>query len=138
MESLRGKLLIATPTLVDPNFSRTVILVAAHDEDGALGLVLNRPSELLVAEAVEPLALVCGEHERLHVGGPVQPGAIIVLAEFEDHARAALIIDGDLGLPNVEAGPETLAEHVRRARCFAGHSGWGPGQLDTELEHEAW
>jgi putative transcriptional regulator len=138
VDSLRGKLLIATPSLVDPNFSRTVVLVAAHDEDGALGLVLNRPSELMVADTVEHLAGVCGAHERLHLGGPVQPGAVIVLAEFEDHARAALIIDGDLGLPNVEAGPETLAEDVRRARCFAGHSGWGPGQLDAELEQEAW
>ncbi|MCA1689324.1 MAG: YqgE/AlgH family protein, partial [Actinobacteria bacterium] len=60
MDSLRGKLLIATPSLVDPNFSRTVVLVAAHDEDGALGLVLNRPSDLLVADTVEHLAGVCG------------------------------------------------------------------------------
>ncbi|MGI8802838.1 MAG: YqgE/AlgH family protein [Solirubrobacteraceae bacterium] len=138
MDSLRGKLLIASPALLDDNFARTVVLIAAHDEDGALGLVLNRPSELLVADAVERLAPVCQEHERLYVGGPVEPGAVMVLAEFDDPSLAAVLIDGDLGLPNIEADPETLGGGVRRARCFAGHSGWGPGQLDAELAQEAW
>jgi putative transcriptional regulator len=138
MESLRGQLLIASPTLVDPNFSRTVLLVAAHDENGALGLVLNRPSELLVADAVERLAPVCTDYERVYVGGPVEPGAVIVLAEFDDRSLAALLISGDLGLPNIEASAEMLDGGVRRARCFAGHSGWGPGQLDAELAQEAW
>ncbi len=138
MDSLRGKLLIASPTLLDPNFSRTVVLIAAHDRDGALGLVLNRPSELLVADAVEHLAPLCSDYERLYVGGPVEPGAVIVLAEFADPSLAALLIDGDLGLPNIEASAELLDGSVRRARCFAGHSGWGPGQLDAELEQEAW
>lgn len=138
MDSLRGKLLIASPTLVDPNFSRAVVLIAAHDREGALGLVLNRPSELLVAEAVERLAAVCTDYERLYVGGPVEPGAVIVLAEFDDPTLAAVLIDGDLGLPNIEATASTLEDGVRRARCFAGHSGWGPGQLDAELAQEAW
>jgi putative transcriptional regulator len=138
VDSLRGKLLIASPTLIDPNFARTVVLIAAHDDDGALGLVLNRPSELLVAEAVDRLADVCVDHERLHVGGPVEPGAVMVLAEFDDPSLAALVIADDLGLPNIEVDIETLAGGVRRARCFAGHSGWGPGQLDAELEAEAW
>jgi putative transcriptional regulator len=135
VDSLRGKLLIASPTLVDPNFSRTVVLVAAHDGDGALGLVLNRPSDLLVAEAVERLAPVCPDFERLHVGGPVEPGAVIVLAEFDDPTLAAVLIDGDLGLPNIDASAAALGDGVR---CFAGHSGWGPGQLDAELAQEAW
>jgi putative transcriptional regulator len=138
VDSLRGKLLIASPTLIDPNFARTVVLIAAHDRDGALGLVLNRPSDLLVSEAVDRLAAVCGGYARLHVGGPVEPGAVMVLAEFDDRSLAALLIDGDLGLPNIETPAEALAGGVRRARCFAGHSGWGPGQLDAELEQEAW
>ncbi len=138
MDSLRGKLLIASPTLMDPNFRRTVVLIAAHDEDGALGLVLNRPSDLLVADAVERLGPVCTEHERVFVGGPVEPGAVMVLAEFADPTLAALLIDGDLGLPTIEASAEALGDGVRRARCFAGHSGWSPGQLDAELAEEAW
>ncbi len=138
MDSLRGKLLIASPALIDPNFNRTVILVAAHDGDGALGLVLNRPSELVVADAVERLAPVCAAYERLFVGGPVEPGAVLVLAEFTHPALAAMLIDGDLGLPNIDADADLLAGGVRRARCFAGHSGWGPGQLDAELAGEAW
>jgi putative transcriptional regulator len=138
VDSLRGKLLIASPTLVDPNFSRTVVLVAAHDPEGALGLVLNRPSTLLVGEAVERLTPVCAGHERLYVGGPVEPGAVMVLAEFDDPTLAALMIDGDLGLPNIDADADALGGAIRRARCFAGHSGWGPGQLDAELAQEAW
>ncbi len=138
VDSLRGKLLIASPTLADPNFSRAVVLIAAHDQEGALGLVLNRPSELLVAETVERLAAACADFDRVYVGGPVEPGAVVVLAEFADRSLAALLIDGDVGLPNMETSLEGLADGVRRARCFAGHSGWGPGQLDAELAQEAW
>jgi putative transcriptional regulator len=138
VDSLRGKLLIASPTLGDGNFSRTVVLVAAHDANGALGFVLNRPSDLVVGQAVERLAPVCEAFDRVYVGGPVEPAAVIVLAEFEDRTLAAVLIDGDLGLPNIEVSAETLAGGVRRARCFAGHSGWGPGQLDAELAAEAW
>lgn len=138
VESLAGKLLIASPTLVDPNFSRTVVLIAAHDENGALGFVLNRPSELLVADSIERLAIVCGDYARVFVGGPVEPAAVIVLAEFDDTTLASVLIDGDLGLPSIAASAETLADGVRRARCFAGHSGWGAGQLDAELADDAW
>jgi putative transcriptional regulator len=136
--SLRGKLLIASPTLGDGNFSRTVVLIAAHDQNGALGLVLNRPSELVVGDAVERLAPVCADFDRVYVGGPVEPGSVILLAEFADPTLAAVLIDGDLGLPSIDATANTLAGGVRRARCFAGHSGWGPGQLDAELAADAW
>lgn len=138
MDSLRGKLLIASPTLRDGNFSRTVVLIAAHDDDGALGVVLNRPSEMVVADAVERLETLCAGFERVYFGGPVEPGSVLVLAEFDDPSLAAVLIDGDLGLPNVAASAAELGEGVRRARCFAGHAGWGPGQLDAELEAEAW
>jgi putative transcriptional regulator len=138
VDSLRGKLLIAAPMLGDGNFSRTVVLIAAHDDNGALGLVLNRPSELVVGDAVERLAPVCSDFDRVYVGGPVEPGSVIVLAEFDDPTLAALLIDGDLGLPSIDASAETLSRGVRRARCFAGHSGWGPGQLDAELAADTW
>lgn len=138
MDSLRGKLLIASPTLGDGNFSRTVVLIAAHDHNGALGLVLNRPSEFVVGDAVDRLASVCGEFERVYFGGPVDPSSVILLAEFDDATLAAVLIEGDLGLPSVDTSAEALRRGVRRARCFAGHSGWGPGQLDAELADEAW
>ncbi|HEX3874497.1 MAG TPA: YqgE/AlgH family protein [Solirubrobacteraceae bacterium] len=138
MESVRGKLLVASPVLVDPNFARTVVLVAAHDADGALGLVLNRPSTLTVSEVVAQLTGACRAFEQIYVGGPVQPGAVIVLAEFSDRSLGSMMIDGDLGIPHVALDPAALAGGVRRARAFAGHAGWGAGQLDAELAEEAW
>jgi putative transcriptional regulator len=138
MDSVRGKLLVASPVLVDPHFLRTVVLIAAHDADGALGLVLNRPSTMLVGEIVAQLADACAGFEQVYVGGPVQPGAVIVLAEFDDRSLSSMMIDGDLGLPHVSLDPATLAGGVRRARAFAGHAGWGPGQLDAELAEDAW
>jgi len=138
MDSVRGKLLVASPALVDPNFLRTVVLIAAHDADGALGLVLNRPSTMVVGDVVAQLSDACDGFEEIYVGGPVAPGAVIVLAEFSDPSLSSMIIDGELGLPHVELDPARLASGVRRARAFAGHAGWGPGQLDSELAEDAW
>ncbi len=138
MDSLKGQVLVAEPTLPDPNFSRSVLLVAHHDSDGALGLVLNRPSETSVAEAAPELAPLCGERALVHEGGPVAPRGVIVLAEFEQPETAGLLIAGDLGLVGPDSDLESLAGEVRRARVFAGHSGWAPGQLDQELESGGW
>jgi putative transcriptional regulator len=138
VESLRGQLLVAAPALLDPNFLRTVILIAEHSEEGALGVVLNRPSEATVGDVVPDLGTVVDFDEPVFAGGPVQPGGVIVLAEFDDPADAALPIDGDLGFVALESDLDALGSGTRRARAFAGHAGWGPGQLDGELEEEAW
>lgn len=136
MRSLRGQLLVAAPALEDPDFLRSVVLIAEHGEEGALGVVLNRPAEATVAEAVPDLAGLVGPDEPVFAGGPVQPGGVIVLAELADPAQAALSIDGDLGF--VAAGASGEDVEVGRARAFAGHAGWGPGQLEDELEEESW
>jgi putative transcriptional regulator len=136
--TLKGRLLVATPALFDPNFRRTVVLVGEHGEEGAMGLVLNRPSEVTVGEAVPPLAAMAGPEARVHVGGPVQPEAVLVLAEFVDPSAAATIVVGDVGFASSEDDLEDMAHAVRRARVFAGYSGWGPGQLESELEEESW
>lgn len=138
MDSVRGQLLIAAPVLQDPNFLRTVILVAEHGEDGALGVVLNRPGDQVVADVVPALGGVVDVGEHVYVGGPVQPSGVLVLAEFDDPEQAALPLEGDLGFVALEADIEALGEGTRRARAFAGHAGWGPGQLESELEQEAW
>ena len=110
MESLRGKLLLASPTMSDPNFARSVILIAEHTEEGAMGLVLNRPAAATVDEAVPDLAWLAGA-----------------------------LVDDDLGFIGADADePEQLEGAVRRARVFAGHAGWGPGQLEDELAEDAW
>jgi putative transcriptional regulator len=138
MESLRGKLLIAPPMLADPNFHRTVVLVAAHDEDGALGLVLNRPLQTPLAEISPVLRTLAEPGSKLHCGGPVEPDSAVVLADFRDPSLAALTIFGTVGFPGADCHLEDLAIGARRARVFAGHSGWGPGQLDGELRDEGW
>jgi putative transcriptional regulator len=136
--SLKGRLLVATPALFDPNFRRTVVLVGEHGDEGAMGLVLNRPSDVTVGEAVPPLADVAGGDSIVHVGGPVQPEAVLVLAEFDDPEAAATIVVGDVGFASSEGELGEVAGVTRRARVFAGYSGWGPGQLEAELEEESW
>jgi putative transcriptional regulator len=139
MESLRGQLLIASPAILDPNFRRTVVLLAEHTEEGAMGIVLNRVSEVTVGEAVPGLAYLGADAQAVHVGGPVAETAVTVLAEFDDPAQAALLIDEDLGfLPAEPDDEQTAAGALRRTRVFAGHAGWGPGQLESELEEESW
>ncbi len=138
IDSLRGQLLIAGATLPDPNFSRTVVLVCEHGEEGALGLVLNRPGELRVADAAPELVDLTGYDAVIDAGGPVQPDALLVLAEFEDPSEAGICVVGDVGLVGDGSELEDLIEGTRRVRVFAGYAGWGPGQLDDELEREDW
>jgi putative transcriptional regulator len=138
MDSVRGQLLIAGPSLLDSNFWRTVVLIVEHTNEGALGLVLNRPSETTVGEAVPQIEELVDLDERLFIGGPVQPSAVIVLAEFEDPDDAALIAFDDIGVLGTGSPPLELASGVRVARAFVGHSGWGPLQLDGELERGDW
>src|SRR5690348_3994874 len=108
-ESLRGKLLIAAPSLLDPNFRRTVVLIAQHTEEGAMGLVLNRPSETTVAEAVPQLGELTGDEATVWGGGPVEPSGVIVLAEFDELAEAAELIFGDVGFMSADADPASVA-----------------------------
>jgi putative transcriptional regulator len=136
-DSLRGKLLVASPALLDPNFARSVVLITEHTDDGAMGVVLNRPSETDVDEVAPELAPVV-DGEPIFIGGPVQPKALVVLAEFSDPDAAAWIVAADVGFVAANTVGDRLEEAVRRGRVYAGYSGWGAGQLETELEEEAW
>jgi putative transcriptional regulator len=138
VESTRGQLLIAGPALLDPNFWRTVVLVVEHTDEGAFGLVLNRPSDTIATDAAPALEDLLEPADLVFIGGPVQPSALIVLAQFEDPSDAALLAFDDVGVVAQSDAPEELSIGVRRARAFAGHSGWGPGQLDSELERGDW
>jgi putative transcriptional regulator len=130
--SLNGKLLIASPSMPD-YFHRTVILMVEHSPEGAFGLVLNRPSETTVGEASPELASLIGDQHVLHVGGPVQPNAVTAIGEHSDPADATKLIVGPVGMVDLDDPPE-----LSRLRVFAGYAGWGAGQLDGELEQEAW
>ena len=131
-ETLSGQLLIASPALGD-FFHRAVVLVVDHGEEGAFGLVLNRPSESTVTEAVPGLFDGAAGDGLLHVGGPVQPSAVTAIGEHDDPAEATKLLVGAVGMVDLDAIPA-----LARVRVFAGYTGWGPGQLDAELEAEGW
>jgi putative transcriptional regulator len=139
-QSLRGKLLLSAPNLFDPNFRRTVLLIAEHTPDGAMGLVLNRPAEVTIGEAVPGLAWLSSDGgDLVYAGGPVATDSVIVLAEFDNPELAAALVVGDVGfVPAVADDHEELAASVRRSRVFAGHAGWGPGQLEAEMDESSW
>jgi putative transcriptional regulator len=132
-ESVRGHLLIAAPSLFD-YFRRTVVLVLEHTPDGAMGVVLGRSSETRVADAVPALAdLPCAD-DLVHLGGPVSPQSVVALGDFGRPEEAGTHVVGSLGTLD----PDGTNESLRRVRVYAGYAGWGPGQLDGELEEDAW
>ena len=133
MESLKGKLLIANGNLFGDTFRQTVILMAEHDEDGALGFVLNQPSEVQVDRAAVSSRLQVVD-DVLYVGGPVHPHVFAVLAEFPGADVSTRLIFDAVGFVPFDSDPGP----VTRARIFAGYSGWGPGQLEGEMEENSW
>jgi putative transcriptional regulator len=144
VEPCRGKLLVATPELPDPNFARTVVLVLEHSDEGALGVVLNRPTDTSLVESLPRWADRAAPPAVVFVGGPVQPDAAIGLArraaadtDEPDGGGFATLFDR-LGTVDLELGPEEITPAVDAVRVFAGYSGWGPGQLDGELAAEGW
>ena len=134
MDSLAGQLLVSSPNLFDPNFRRTVLLMTHHDEEGAMGVVLTRPTDVRVVDAVEDLGDLPADG-LIYTGGPVQPEMLVVLVEFEDPDELGTSIVGTIGFMPAELPPTTPAV---RSRVFAGYAGWGAGQLEAELEEESW
>ena len=136
----RGRLLVAAPHLDDdPNFRRAVVLVLEHADEGALGIVLNDPMEVLAADALpEPLSTVINDGSHVFRGGPVQPGTVIVLADFEDIAAAGGVTFGSVGILDPESVEGGTPPAMRRARAFGGYAGWGGGQLESEIQQDAW
>lgn len=137
---LGGHMLVAAPSLMDPNFHRTVILLLDHTDEGALGIVLNRPSLTPVGELLEPWGDLAAEPGMVHVGGPVEPTAVIALGGI---AAGVLpdgwdpIIDG-LRVVDLAADAALAAAELTSIRVFAGYAGWGSGQLEDELSEDAW
>jgi len=138
MESLRAQLLVASPQLVDPNFARTVVLITEHNEEGSMGIVLNRPATTTVTEAAPELEQLVLPGDDVFVGGPVQPSSVIVLAEWDNPDDVAVPVFDGIGFVGADADPDELARTIDRARVFAGFAGWGAGQLEAELERDDW
>jgi putative transcriptional regulator len=131
-ETLRGSLLVAAPILSDPNFRRTVVFLAEHGEEGAMGIVLNRPTDTSVGEALPELTAIAGDEAPVFVGGPVSTGSVLAVAELDDPEDASELLLGSVGFVQEADVP------VVRGRVFLGYAGWGAGQLEAELEEESW
>ncbi len=137
MKSLAGQLLVASPRLVDPNFARTVVALLNHDEQGAMGLVINRPTEVSVADHLPDWVVERLAHPPVvFYGGPVEPAVAIGVRESYDAGEHATPLPG-VSMMNL-GEEEEMGETVGFLRVFAGYSGWGPGQLEDELEEESW
>src|SRR5436190_23292297 len=138
MESLAGQFLIASPSILDPNFQRTVVFITAHSEEGAVGVILNRRSDATVGDAVPQLAPVTDLGDPVFVGGPVNPEGVAVLAEFHDPDQAGVVVIEDIGFVALEDALEEGAPELERTRVFAGVAGRGPDQLEDEPERGGW
>jgi putative transcriptional regulator len=137
MESFQGQLLIASPTLVDPNFARTVVLIAVHGDDGALGLILNRELSTTIQDVWGQVSKsACLRSELVHHGGPVS-GSLMAL--HDRRSLANLVVSDDVYVATELNAMESLAASEEgRVVYYLGHSGWGPGQLESELAEGSW
>lgn len=136
-----GMLLVATPALLDPNFVDTVVLLLDVDADGALGVVLNRPSAVRVADVLEDWGDVVDEPDVLFQGGPVSTQAALAIARLrsEDDAPVGFrIVEGPLGLVDLDTPIELLDGTLAGLRIFAGYAGWGADQLLGEIAEGSW
>lgn len=138
---LQGRLLVAKPSLVDPNFSRSVVYLLAHGDHGALGLVLNRPTTTPLSRPLPEWGPLASGPAVVFVGGPVSEGTIClarVRSQVSVPARGYLPLQGALGTVDLELGPEVVAPWIDQLRIFAGYAGWADGQLEDELVEGAW
>jgi putative transcriptional regulator len=156
-EPLSGRLLVATPVIGDPNFHRTVVFVLDHGESGALGVVINRPTDVALADSLPGWDQLAASPPVVFVGGPVeQAGAIglgrfgpdLTLADLDtlpdgepegawSPVLTALATVGPLATVDLTRDPSDVAG-IEAVRVFVGYAGWGPGQLEGELGQEAW
>ena len=144
-ESLTGRLLVATPVLADPNFRRTVILVVEHEaEEGTLGVVLNRPTDVPVDRVLDAWSDLVTGPSVVFKGGPVAPSSALAIGLVPGDAEPLgwHALDGAassrLGLVDLDAPPDLLAPAINRLRVYAGYAGWAPGQLKAEIDEGAW
>ena len=138
----KGRLLVATPPLEDPNFDRTVVYVLEHHDEGALGVIINRPTPELLDEPLDRWVDLQSSPNGVFAGGPVEPDALIALAYTHQPITvptdelspvAGRVVSADLTVD-----PALVAGDLEAVRIFRGYAGWGPGQLELEIEAGAW
>lgn len=143
-KSLAPGFLLATPPLTDPNFKQTIVLLFAHTPEGAMGVVVNRPSQRFLSEVLDAAGLDCLDArlrgQRVFAGGPVQSESGWVVFEGKDPLDESFGVTGDLRITGSLEVFKTLLEDRNRGRMMflLGYAGWGPGQLDSEIEVGSW
>lgn len=141
---LTGQLLIAMPNMSDPRFARTVIYMCAHSSEGAMGLVINKPmTSITFAELLQQLDIDAGSvgsDERVQFGGPVESGRGFVLHSADFVRDGTMVVDGEVALTATIDILRAIAqgEGPRRHFLALGYAGWGPGQLDAEIQANGW
>jgi putative transcriptional regulator len=141
VSGLTGRLLVATPRLEDPNFRRTVVLLLDHGDEGALGIVVNRPLEVDVAAVLPAWQPHVSHPGRLFQGGPVALDSalgVVAVPGDDDEPVGVRRIIGALGLVDLDTPPEIVAGGVAGLRIFAGYAGWTKGQLEGEIGEGSW
>jgi len=136
-----GRLLVATPSLEDPNFAHSVVLLLDHDDDGSLGVILNRPSAITVASVLPDWSGSVAPPGVLFEGGPVSTDAALAVALVPETGPEPIgfrRLFGRTGIIDLDTPPEVLAPAITRMRVFAGYAGWGSGQLEAEIEEGSW
>ena len=140
MPTYAGRLLVATPELRDPNFSHTVVLLLGHNDEGALGVVLNRPSDTPVGEVLPGWAAVVAQPDVVFFGGPVAFDSVVGLGRYDDEEQGGPSfrpIVGSVGTVDLNLPPDA-ATPPHEVRLFAGSAGWGGGQLEEEIAEGSW
>lgn len=141
IEYTKNRLLVATPGLLDPNFARTVVLMLEHNDEGALGLILNRPGPLPVENPFPEWAELAPPPPAVFFGGPVTAGAALTLARA---ASADTLPDewvdlfGGVGVVNMRGDSDETTRLLAAVRVFSGYAGWSAGQLEGEIEAGGW
>jgi len=137
--SLRGQLLVATPPLADPNFDGSVVLLLEHGEDGALGIIINRPTDATLESVLPEWHAHASAPAVVFSGGPVAPEAVIALARGGSENEFGWVqVLGEVGTVDVGGDPGDLEFPLDDLRIFVGYAGWAAGQLEDEIAQEAW
>lgn len=138
----KGRLLVATPPLEDPNFDRTVVYMLEHHQDGALGVVINRPTDEPLGDPLDRWTDLQAAPAGVFDGGPVEPDALIALALAKQPVSEATDelspVSGRVASADLTTDPALVAAQVESVRVFRGYAGWGPGQLEGEIAAGAW
>lgn len=143
MSNTKGRLLVATPVLDDPNFARTVIYIVEHHDEGALGLILNRPSHERLGEPLDRWIDVQSEPSQVFSGGPVEPDALIALANTTRDAETGddsylAPLSPPIASADLAADPALVSTSINALRVFRGYAGWSSGQLEMEIQTGSW